>query len=127
MDRHTLGELQTAIMRILWARGRASVAEVHEALRADRRLAPTTVATMLRKMEDKGVLRHVTEGRAFLYLPTVSEVQVRRSMVAALVERLFAGDARELVAHLVSEREIEPQELDALRRRFGRGRKPERS
>jgi predicted transcriptional regulator len=127
MDRHTLGELQAAIMRILWTRGRASVAEVHEALRSDRRLAPTTVATMLRKMEDKGVVRHVTEGRAFLYLPTVSEVQVRRSMVGALVERLFAGDARELVAHLVSEREIAPQELDALRRRFGRGRKPERS
>ena len=126
MPRHTLGDLQTAIMRILWARGRATVAEVHEALRAERPLAPTTIATMLRKMESKGVVRHVTEGRTFQYLPTVSEVQVRRSMVGALVERLFAGDPRELVAHLVSEREIEPRELDELRRRFGRGRKPER-
>jgi BlaI family penicillinase repressor len=126
MVRHTLGDLQHAIMSVLWARGEAGTAEVHEALRAERGLAPTTIATMLRKMEDKGVVSHRAEGRQFVYRPTVSEEQVRRSMVGELVERLFGGDARELVAHLVSEREIEPRELEALRRRFGKGRRRER-
>ena len=84
-----------------------------------RGLAPTTIATMLRKMEDKGVLTHRPEGRQFVYRPAVSEDQVRRSMVGELVARLFEGDPRALVAHLVSEHEIDPAELRELRRRVG--------
>jgi len=123
MPRHTLGDLQHAIMAVLWERGEAPVADVHEALREARGLAPTTIATMLRKMEDKGIVAHSTSGRQFLYRPTVSEDQVRRSMVGELVERLFGGDPNALVAHLVSEHEIEAGELPDLRRRVGAGRK----
>lgn len=123
MPRHTLGDLQHAIMAVLWARGEAPAAEVHEALREARGLAPTTIATMLRKMEDKGIVAHRTSGRQFLYRPTVSEDQVRRSMVGELVERLFGGDPQALVAHLVSEHEIVASELPDLRRRVGGGKK----
>jgi predicted transcriptional regulator len=127
MKQHTLGDLQYAIMKVLWDRTQASASAVHEALAEERGLAPTTIATMLRKMEDKGVVTHETEGRQFLYRATVSEEQVRRSMVSELVSRLFAGDARELVAHLVTEREIDPVELEVLRRRFSIGRRRPRS
>jgi predicted transcriptional regulator len=73
---------------------------------------------MLRKMEeDKGVVTHRREGRQFVYRPTVSREAVRESMVGELVERLFGGDARALVAHLVSEHEIDARELGALRQR----------
>jgi BlaI family penicillinase repressor len=123
MARHTLGDLQHAIMAILWERGEATTAEVHEALRSERALALTTIATMLRKMEDKGVVAHRAEGRQFVYRPTVTEDQVRRSMVGELVERLFAGDPKALVAHLVSEHEIDAEELHALRRRLGHERR----
>src|SRR5512137_333782 len=123
MPRHTLGDLQHAIMAVLWERGEATAAAVHEALREERGLAPTTIATMLRKMEDKGVVAHRAEGRQFVYRPTVSEDLVRRSMVGELVERLFAGDPKALVAHLVSEHEIEPEELADLRRRLGHERR----
>jgi predicted transcriptional regulator len=117
--RSTLGDLQHAIMAVLWTRGEATAAEVHDALHVDRGLAFTTIATMLRKMEDKGVVAHRTEGRQFIYRPTVSEAQVRRSMVGELVERLFGGDPKALVAHLVSEHEIDADELRELRRRVG--------
>jgi BlaI family penicillinase repressor len=123
MPRHTLGDLQHAIMTVLWERGEATAAEVHEALREERGLAPTTIATMLRKMEDKGVVAHRAEGRQFVYRPTVSEDLVRRSMVGELVERLFGGDPKALVAHLVSEHEIAPDELADLRRRVGGDRR----
>jgi BlaI family transcriptional regulator, penicillinase repressor len=119
VPRHTLGDLQHAIMGVLWHRGEATTSEVHQALE-DRGLAFTTIATMLRKMEDKGVVAHRAEGRQFVYRPTVSEDQVRRSMVGELVERLFAGDPKALVAHLVSENEIDASELDELRRRLAR-------
>ena len=123
MARHTLGDLQHAIMAVLWERGEATTAGVHEALHGERSLAFTTIATMLRKMEDKGVVAHRAEGRQFVYRPTVTEDQVRRSMVGELVERLFAGDPKALVAHLVSEHEIDGEELSALRRRLGHERR----
>jgi predicted transcriptional regulator len=102
-------------MRVLWNRGQATVAEVHEALEPERGLALTTIATMLTKMEKKGVVDHHAEGRRFIYRPTVSESQVRRSMVADLTSQLFRGDVTALVNHLLSEHEIDDRELTQLR------------
>ena len=113
---HTLGELQHAIMRLLWERGEASVSEVHEAFQKERGLAPTTLATMLAKMERKGVVKHRTEGRRFVYRAIVSERVVRLSMVGELMERLFDGDPAALVSHLIAEHSVDPDELEALRR-----------
>jgi len=107
-------------MAVLWAQGEATTSEVHTALQGrGRGLALTTISTMLRKMEEKGVVLHRTEGRQFVYRPTVSEAEVRTSMVGDLVQRLFGGDPRALVAHLVSAHEIDRHELDELRRRLG--------
>ncbi len=115
MGKYTLGDLQHAIMRVLWERGEATSARVHQELLAERGLAPTTIATMLRKMEDKGVVAHRSEGRQFLYRATVSEDEVRRSMVNELVERVFAGDPAALVSHLVSDGRMDEAELQRLR------------
>jgi predicted transcriptional regulator len=124
MGRQSLGDLQHAIMTVLWERSEATTAEVHDVLRAERGLALTTIATMLRKMEDKGVVAHRSEGRQFVYRPTVTREEIQTSMVGELVERLFGGDATALVAHLVSEHEIDAGELADLRRHLeDRGRK----
>ena len=113
---HHLGDLQLAIMRVLWDRGEASVVEVHAALEAQRGLAPTTIATMLVKLEKKGVTRHRSSGRKFVYQPLITEQQVRRSMVSEITRGLFGGDATALVSHLLSEHEIDPRELPELKR-----------
>jgi BlaI family transcriptional regulator, penicillinase repressor len=110
-----LGDLQLAILRVLWAQGEATVAEVHEALEAERGLAPTTIATMLTKMEKKGVVQHTTIGRRFIYRPTVSEGEVRRSAVASLASQMFQGDIRALVNQLLEVHPIDSQELAELR------------
>ena len=115
MGKHTLGELQHAIMRILWASQEATVAEVHRALHDERGLAPTTIATMLRKMEDKGVVAHRVEDRHFVYRPTISEDEVRSTMVSELLDRLFAGDPAALVSHLVADHDIDEAEIERLR------------
>ena len=111
-----LGDLQSAIMRVLWQREEASVSEVHAALRDERGLAPTTIATMLKKMEAKGVVTHRLEGRQFVYRATVSETEVRRSMVSELVGRVFEGNPAALVSHLMSEQGISREDLDEIRR-----------
>src|SRR4030095_8725082 len=113
---HHLGDLQLAIMRVLWGRSEATVADVHEALEPERGLALTTIATMLTKMEKKGVVDHRAEGRRFIFRPLVSESQVRRSMVDDLTSQLFRGDVTALVNHLLSEHEIDARELAQLRK-----------
>ncbi len=111
-----LGDLQHAIMRVLWERGETSVADVHLALLDERGLAPTTIATMLAKMEKKGVVKRRTEGRQFRYSPAVSEAEVQRSMVSELTERLFDGNAAALVSHLLQEQSIDRDELAEIQR-----------
>ena len=115
MGKHTLGELQHAIMQVLWTRSEATVAEVHGALFDERGLAPTTIATMLRKMEDKGVVAHRVEDRHFVYQATVSEDAVRSTMVSELLDRLFEGDPAALVSHLVADHDIDEAEVERLR------------
>jgi BlaI family penicillinase repressor len=118
MSTAPLGKLQLAIMRVLWAHAECTVADVHRALEASHGLAPTTVATMLKKMEAKGVVEHRTEGRRFIYRARVSEAAVTRSMVADLKERLFDGSAAALVSHLLRVHEVDDGELAELRRQI---------
>lgn len=113
-----LGELQLAILRTLWDRGEAPVADVHEAL-AERGLALTTIATMLRKMEDKGLVTHREQGRLFVYRASVDPESVQKNLVGDLVSRLFDGDPMALVNHLVRAGEIDLDELDQLKRGLG--------
>lgn len=113
--RKSLGDLQLAIMRVLWQQSEATATEVHRALLDERGLAPTTIATMLRKMEERGLVTHRNEGRVFVYRASVESQEVNRSMVGELVERLFQGDPTELVGHLLREGEIDLDELERLR------------
>lgn len=111
-----LGDLQLAILRTLWDSGEAAVSTVHDTL-SDRGLALTTIATMLRKMEDKGLVAHRENGRQFLYRSKVDPGLVQKNLVGDLVARLFDGDSLALVNHLLRAGEIELSELDELRER----------
>jgi len=112
---HRLGELQLAIMRVLWQEGEATVATVHAALREQGDRALTTIATMLKKMEAKGVVTHRADGRQFVFRPIVSEEAVKRTMVRDLTSSLFAGDVAALVTHLIDQEGIDADELAELR------------
>ena len=117
---YQLGDLQYAMMRVIWDKGEASVSDVLSALLDERGLAPTTIATMLVKMEKKGIVCHRTEGRKFIYEPTITASQVRESMIGLVTERLFGGDVTALVSHLLSTDEIDPGELERLKDQIAR-------
>ncbi len=129
MSEYRLGDLQLRIMRVLWEQGGATVSEVHEALRrqarrpegaalgrsaADRQLAYTTIATMLRKMEDRGLVTHDADGRRFVYRAAVGADEVTRSMAGDLLDRLFEGSLADMVHHMLTEREVSQEELSRL-------------
>ena len=108
------GELQLRILEILWDRGESSVSEVYAVLVPERRLAPTTVATMLRKMETRGLVAHREEGRAFIYRAAVRSEDVARGAGEHFVERLFEGSLTDAVQHLLQTRDVSRDELDQL-------------
>lgn len=114
-ETHQLTDLQIVIMRVLWDRGQATVAEICDALRPERALALTTVATLMSRLEKRGVVSHETRARQFVYRSLVSESDVRRSMVSELTERLFDGDVAEMMSHLLTGREISPGDLDRIK------------
>jgi BlaI family penicillinase repressor len=111
---YRLGDLQLRIMQILWRRAEAAVAEVHQALSGEGDWAYTTIATMLRKMEARGLVRHRLHERKFLYRPGVKAEEVTRKISAHFIERLFEGSLADMMAHLLTTRQISREELARL-------------
>lgn len=120
---HRLGDLQLGIMQVLWARGEATVAEVFDEISKTSALAYTTVATMLRKMETRGLVMHRSEGRSFVYRPKVAAEAVSRGMIDHLVDRMFEGSLTAAVNHLLTTRDVSPKELKQLERLIAQRKK----
>ncbi len=114
-ERFGLTELQLAILHVLWERGEATSREVREALLPARTLALTTVATLLSRLERKGVLNHRRQGRAHVFRPTVTRSEVRRNMVRELADNLFEGKPSQLMSHLLLSTQLDPDELRRVR------------
>src|SRR5687768_17775711 len=90
-DRQQLTELQIAVLRLLWEQGELTVAQIWEQLYAERKLAQTTVATIVARLQRRRILARRTRDRQFVYRALVTEPDVQHSMVSELTERLFAG------------------------------------
>ncbi len=103
-------------MKVVWQKGRVTVRDVYETLLERRKIAYTTVMTMMRVLERKGYLKTRRENRAYLYSPAHPERQVLRSMVREFVDRVFNGSARPLLVHLLEDRRLSKQEFEELQR-----------
>jgi BlaI family penicillinase repressor len=110
----TLTGRELEIMTILWNLGSGTVSQVRDQLPDD--LAYTTVLSLIRTMEEKGLVRHEAEGRAFRYFPLVKEKAVRRSALKQLVETVFQGAPELLLTQLVSDRQLSDEDLRRIRR-----------
>ena len=109
----TDGELE--ILQVLWNAGPSSLSALCEALREQREVAATTVATMLRVMSDKGLVKRTGSGRGATWDAAVSQHRTEQGMVRTMVDRLFDGAADRLAAHLVEGGELTPAQLADLR------------
>jgi BlaI family transcriptional regulator, penicillinase repressor len=122
--RPTLTEQELEIMKVVWRLETATVRHVYEALLEHRRIAYTTVMTMMNILETKGHLKKRYEDRAYVYQPSQPQKQVIRSMVREFVNRVFNGSAEPLLAHLVEDRHLTESDLDEIRRTIKAARKP---
>ena len=112
----TLTEQELELMKIVWELGKPTVRDVYEKLRKRRKVAYTTVMTMLNVLADKGRLTKRKEGKAYLYQPSEPRRKVVGSMVKEFVGRVFDGSAKPLLVQLVEDRKLSEEDLDEIRR-----------
>jgi BlaI family penicillinase repressor len=120
----TLTDQELEIMKIVWQLEKATVRDVYEALLERRKIAYTTVMTMMKILEQKQYLKKNMEDRAYVYCPTRPKNQVIRGMVREFVDRVFNGSAQPLLLHLVEDRCLTEKELRELERSIAK--KPEK-
>jgi BlaI family penicillinase repressor len=110
----TLTEQELEIMKIVWAREVATVRDVYEALLERRKIAYTTVMTMMKILEQKKYLLKTQEDRAYIYRPAKPKNQVIKGMVREFVNRVFNGSAEPLLVHLIEDRRLSQKDLEEI-------------
>lgn len=117
-DRNPSGR-ELEILKILWDAGPSTVRQVHEQMAPDGELAFNTVQTLLRIMDDKGLVEHKREGRTFVYSPR----RTRENETSRLVDKMFDGALDQLVVSLLSSRNVSDAELKKLEQVIADARK----
>src|SRR5919106_275186 len=116
----TLTEQELEIMKIVWRREQATVRDVYEELLKHRKVAYTTVMTMMKILENKKHLKKTQEDRAYVYRPTKPKDQVLGGMVREFVNRVFNGSSEPLLMHLIEDSNLTQKELDDIARMIRR-------
>jgi predicted transcriptional regulator len=116
MQKHhrVLTDLELKIMQIVWGLDRATVRDVYEELNKSRKIAYTTVMTMMRILEQKGHLKKSQRERAYVYQPTKPKKEVIRKLVQDFLGRVFNGSAEPLLVHLVEDSQISERTLKEI-------------
>jgi BlaI family penicillinase repressor len=112
----TLTTQELEIMKIVWEHDRATVRDVYEALLERRKVAYTTVMTMMKILEQKKYLKKSQVDRAYVYRPAQPQRQVIGAMVREFVNRVFNGSAEPLMVHLVEEHDLSREEWEEIAR-----------
>ena len=121
--KNVLTDQELEIMKIVWQRGASTVRDVYEELLKNRKIAYTTVMTMMGILEQKGRLSKTQRDRAYVYTPTEPQGEVVGSMVHDFLKRVFDGSAKPLLVHLLESKDISQKELDEITRLAKKRRK----
>jgi predicted transcriptional regulator len=113
--RPAMSAAETEILRLVWESQEATVQQVYDALPANRKVTYVTVATLLRRLEEKGYLKHRVRGKAFVYAPAAKKEDVIRRTISDLVERLFGGNPVPLMQHLAQHSGITDEDIESLK------------
>jgi predicted transcriptional regulator len=107
-------ELENRIMAAIWTGGPSSVEAVHQTVSRKHKLKETSVRTLLRRLEQKGFLRHEVEGRAFIYRAVEPARGLAARAVRQIIDHICQGSVEELVTGMVDAKVLSNRELDQL-------------
>lgn len=114
-DAKLLTDVELELMTIVWSLGEAAVADVLENLPSGRDLAYTSVSTILRILEQKGVLKARKEGRGHIYIPLVKKADYEARALKHVVERVFENEPVALVRQLIGQSELKLDDLKEIK------------
>ena len=110
-----LTERELEIMHVAWRVGEATVATIRDELATDGRdLAYTTVATLVRILNEKGFLKQTNEDRPFLFKPARTFEEVSGNLLTDLVQRVFGGSREQLMLRLLEQKKLTKKERETI-------------
>ena len=118
--RRPLTELQQAIVHALWTDGPATAEQIRERLAPAHRLKDSSVRTLLRRLEERGYVKHAVDGKMFIYEATAAPQQVAAHSIRQLIDRFWSGSVEQFLAGMVDEKILTPAEIARLARRVGK-------
>ncbi len=112
----TIPDSELEVIKVLWDRGQGTVREILDTLKAaGRQWSYATVATLLDRLETKGMIASDRTDLAFVYRPLVSAADVRQKRVSSLVDKLYQGEPGLLVVHLLKSHPLDPGQAKEVR------------
>jgi predicted transcriptional regulator len=121
--RKSLSELEHQVLEILWTLGPANSDQVRQALAAKRPLKDSTVRTILRRLQEKGYVRHKVEGRTFIYTGVEQPRNLAVRAVRQIIDRFCAGSVEQLLVGMVEDEMLDRRELQQLAQKIARQKK----
>ena len=122
-----LGEVEQMVMDYVWAHGPCSAESCRESLAATRPMKESTVRTILRRLEQKGFVTHMVEGRTYIYRAAEGRQNVAVRAVKSIIDRFCGGSAEELVMGMVNNAVIDRDQLERIARRIAQEKTPGKS
>jgi len=110
-----LGELEADIMTVVWRLGSASVKDVFEELYPEKRLAYTTIMTVMSRLANKNVLRQDRSGTAYMYTPNVSQEEMANSMINQVIDKVLGGKVTPVLSFLLKKSEVDEEEIARIK------------
>jgi BlaI family transcriptional regulator, penicillinase repressor len=114
-----VGETEMEVLHHVWELKQATVAQVHDRIMETRKLAYTTVMTVMKNLADKGFLQYERDGATYVYSPAREPEEVQGSLVSGLVAKVFRGSPAALVQTLVQYEDLSEGQLAEIRRIIG--------
>ncbi|REL24316.1 BlaI/MecI/CopY family transcriptional regulator [Rhodohalobacter sp. SW132] len=110
-----LGETEMEVLHHVWKLGEASVADVRERVLENRKVAYTTIMTVMKNLADKGFLKYRKEGISYIYSAAIEAEDVQYNLVDGIVDKVFHGSAKDLVQTLVKSEQLTDEERNEIK------------
>jgi len=111
-----LGETEMEVLHHVWNAGEASVADIREQILKDRKVAYTTIMTVMKNLADKGYLKYRKEGISYIYSAAIDPSNVQYNLVDRLVKKVFHGSPKDLVQALVKNEKLSDADREEIKK-----------
>lgn len=119
-----LSPLENTVMQVVWQQQRVTADEIRGRLAARRPMKDSTVRTILRRLEQKGYVKHTTRGRTYVYQPKVASRNVATDAVRGIIDRFCDGSVEDLLVGMIDDQLVTPEKLRRIAEQIAKAEAP---